>query len=158
VGFVLAYAGALSATGRSAEAAAALERARADGRGRRRLLEALVRARARLGQDEAVEDALARLRGMAEGSSSALARASLLEGEAQERMGHRTAAVRAYREADRYDPRCGALERAARVLRRSGSAAQLYQIYSTLCLRNGPSSPACGAARRVETSARRALP
>ena len=128
--------------GEPEEALAVLEEARGRNLDGRALDEARARVEAGMGQPDAMRATLAKLRGQAMGDSVRIARAFLLEGELEAKLGNIDAALAAYEAADAASPSVPGLHRAASLALSSGRTAHALRVYRKLCLRE-PGSAAC---------------
>lgn len=116
------------------------------------LLEIRARAECASRDEAAMLATLERLRGLASGSSTGVARVWLLEGELQEQLGNDFAALRAFGRAERMDPRSEGLARAAPVAERVGDLGRSYRAYADLCQRGGARSPHCRSRDRLRAA------
>lgn len=111
----------------------------------------LARAYAALGDEEALSDAYAQLRALADGAPAAVARAYLVQGDVELERGHRPAARRAYELAHRAQPDGIALRRAAETVLADGDRARALVMYRELCRILGePDGVECRRADQIE--------
>lgn len=140
-----ARADILSAAHRTSEAIAILE-AHGPIEVEPQRLEALARAHAAAGNDDAMRAAMEEVRRYAAGSGPRLAATALLLGRLEEQLGNSGRAYQAYDDAHRLDPTGAALAATAALAASEGDLRRAYLALSAICRDRGPASPECAAA------------
>jgi tetratricopeptide (TPR) repeat protein len=142
-------ADALVAAHRPRDAASALAAAAAASEDPGPILDQEARAYAAAGDDAAMRRTVEQLRGLAGGSSHRLGAAMMLLGELEISRGNTARALRAYDEANRFDPTSDGLRRVASISEGLGDLRGAFRAYAELCENEGPGSTACVARDRL---------
>jgi tetratricopeptide (TPR) repeat protein len=141
----------LLALGRPAEAASQLAEIAGEETADQRALHfrLAARAAAAAGDLETVRGYTTRLRGMAGGRASELARYWVFQGRLEEEVGDLGAARESYRRADGLDRRSDGLVALARLLTARSEHGAAARAWGELCARQGEGSSACQRAERL---------
>jgi hypothetical protein len=123
-----------------------------------RLLEALAKAHADVGDLQSMRATVARLQSESDGSIRSQGRSLVFLSRLEQQLGNRAESYRALEEAELIDPRSGGLALLAREAERHGDRHRAIAAHREICARDA-SSPSCAAADRLRaTDLRPTLP